>query len=541
MNDPSSQGTPASSGSASPRPPSASRLLVRAFVNAIPLALLFALALLLAWAWLFWDTDRQMKVLLSLASALVGGALFLIWCVLLSPLRRRTRVGIAIGAIIVIGGSATLFRIEQVTGDMVPIIGWRFAKKPDRALEATPLPPDTSSAPVPPPRVRSDWRQFLGDNRDGKARWIEIARNWREEPPIVVWRRKIGSGWSGFAVAGDIAVTQEQRGENELVTAYALTTGDPLWSHSDAGRYETVLGGIGPRATPTISGDRVYTLGSLGRLSCLELESGQPVWSRDIAPDKESMVPEWGLSSSPLLTDDLCIVTVAGSGSSLLAFDRESGEPRWSEGDASYGYSSPSLHTVAGVPQILVLNGRSVAAHAPDTGRVLWREDWPGSRPKVAQPVPIGSDRVLVSAGYGIGCALFEIAAAADGSLTSKAIWKTKSLKAKFSNFFELDGYVYGLDDGIMVCLDPATGERRWKAGRIGHGQLIATSDLIIATVETTGEIALIEPNPDEYRELIRVIGLDDKMWNPPALAAPYLLIRTDKEAACLELPLLAD
>jgi outer membrane protein assembly factor BamB len=189
------------------------------------------------------------------------------------------------------------------------------------------------------------------------------------------------------------------------------------------------------------------------------------------------------------------------------------------------------------VRQIVILNAQSVAGHAIDDGRVLWSHPWPGGHPNIAQPLPLPRDRLLVAAGYGIGSKLFQIRSAEDGSLAAELLWETTKMKAKFANPVFHEGFVYGLDDGILACQDPETGELVWKRGRYGHGQTLLVGDLILVQTEQ-GEIALVEPTPEELRELTRFRVMDGKLWNAPALAGPYLLVRTEQEAALFELPL---
>ena len=194
--------------------------------------------------------------------------------------------------------------------------------------------------------------------------------------------------------------------------------------------------------------------------------------------------------------------------------------------------------TLAGVPQVVILNHRSLAANDPETGVVLWSAAWPGKYPKVTQPVVLPGDRIVVSSGYGVGCALFQIRRQEGAGWSAEEVWKTLSLKAKFANFVQRDGFLYGLDDGIFVCVDGATGKRRWKRARYGHGQLILTDDLLVVFSEF-GDVVLVEPTPQEHREVARLPVFERKTWNPPALAVPYLLVRNDEEAACYELPLI--
>jgi outer membrane protein assembly factor BamB len=523
-----------------------------------------AAAVTLGWVWLPDGRDGQERVMLTFPIAFATLLLLAIWLAFFSRLPGRRRLW-AIGAVLMtIAAAVATTRIRGVTGDLVPIVEWRWASREPPALTLPPfgeVPAETrvapaaaspSAAPVEPSpnasvaaptpveaaaltQVASEYPQFLGAGRNGTVTGVRVGGDWAARPPRLVWRRPIGAGWSGFAVARGIAVTQEQRGNREMVAAYYLVDGSPKWSHGDEAHYQSTIAGEGPRATPTISRGRVFTLGSTGLLNCLDLETGKAIWRRDIALDNDSAPPDWGRSSSPLIVDDLVVVSAGGSsGRSLVAYHRDSGEPVWRAGDDLASYSSPVLATLAGVRQIVVLNQSSVVGHDPATGRVLWNHPWPRSAPSVAIPLVVSENRVLLSVGYGIGSQLLQISRQGD-AVSQTLVWESTRLKAKFANPVVHDGFVYGLDDGVLVCLDPSNGERRWKGGRYGHGQTILVGNRLIVTTED-GDIVLVEARPDEHREIGRFTAFAQKLWNPPALAGRFLIVRTDTEAACYEL-----
>jgi outer membrane protein assembly factor BamB len=365
---------------------------------------------------------------------------------------------------------------------------------------------------------------------------VKLERDWVAHPPKLIWRMPIGAGWSGFAIDRGLAITQEQRGPREMVVAYDLLTGKPVWSHGDAVRYESVIAGDGPRATPTIAGRYVATLGSTGVLNVVDFRSGRPLWTKNIAVDNDARNPEWGRSGSPLVLDGKVIVSAGGPGGrSLVAYDVATGGRVWSGGSDPVGYASPILLTLLGRPQIVMSNNGTLAAHDPATGAVLWTQRWV-PEPTVAMPIRVADDLVLGSTGYGIGAKLVKLTAGSDGSITPAFVWESPRLKAKFTNPVLRDGFVYGLDDGVLVCMDVSNGERKWKAGRYGHGQTLLVDDLLLVTTED-GEVVLVEATPEAHREVARLPVFDAKMWNPAALAGKYLLVRSDKEAALYELP----
>jgi len=397
--------------------------------------------------------------------------------------------------------------------------------------------PARKAAAEPPPARVPEFPQFLGPNRNATLTGIHLARGWADRPPAEQWRHPIGFGWAGFAVGGGLAVTQEQRGDRAIVVAYDLATGSPRWSQEAGTGFHSPMAGDGPRATPTLHDGRVYAFGVDGVLRVLDLASGRPLFERDVLGENGGRAPMHGVSASPLLVDDMVVVVAGGgSGHSLVAYDAETGEPRWAGGDGGAAYSSPLVATLAGRRQIVVFNLDGLAGHDPRTGEVLWKDPWPDRPEKVAQPVILGDDRIFAAMGYGIGGRLVQIARGERGGFEARVLWETRRLKAKFTQVVEHGGFLYGLDDGVLVCLDAGDGERRWKRGRYGHGQVLLVDDLLLVQTED-GELVLVDPKPDDLVEIDRFAVVDGKTWATPALAGDLLIVRSEIEAACYRLP----
>lgn len=486
--------------------------------------------------------------------------LLLVWLFAFSRLSRKFRL-LALGALVLLlGAGLTLLRVRGVSGDILPIFEWRFAKDKVEALppgspakidttamrmaepeESQPREMEKDSQPAiakPSAFMQRDYPQFLGPQRNAKVSGIKLKRDWEKHPPQQLWRQNIGAGWSSFSVVGNYAITQEQRGALEMVVAYDLKTGRVQWSHGDSTGFVSPIIGDGPRATPTIAQRRVYAQGASGLLNCLDLKTGKRLWSKKILQDNEAPLKEYGMAGSPLVFDSLVVVSAGGQNNqSLAAYHQEDGRKIWSAGNDRAGYSSPLLATLLEKKQILIFNFANIVAHDPVTGAVLWQQPWVGGETQhVSQPVVLPDDRVFVSSGYGVGCKLFQIQRDSAG-FQAAVIWETKNLKAKFTNVVPRDGFIYGLDDGILVCLDLATGERKWKSGRYGHGQMIGVDDLLLIQAES-GDVVLVEATPEAHREVTRFAALTGKTWNNPALAGAYLLVRNDREAACYQLAL---
>ncbi|MEM7482323.1 MAG: PQQ-binding-like beta-propeller repeat protein [Acidobacteriota bacterium] len=514
---------------------------LRALRRWFPAAVVLLVLARLLWVRLFAPWPGQEKFTQSVLALLLGGIALFLWMLLASGWRWWVRLGWVVALVAVSTLAFATLRVTGVTGDLVPIFDWRWERtvadddSAVRAVDRNVDPQDFATVSFP---------QFLGPDRDATLAGPPLDANWQARPPKQVWRRTMGEGWSAFAVDRGLAVTQEQYGDEEHIVAYELANGEPVWSHGEAEKYESPVAGNGPRATPTIAGERVFAMGSTGRLTAVDFRTGDRLWSRHLYRETGAQLPDWGVAASPLAMEiageELVVVPVgtspAGDGGLLMALDAATGETRWRGGEGRSGYASPVLVTLAGRPQILTFNVASATAHDPADGRVLWRVEWSKAQPNVAQPLVLPGDRVLLSSGYGIGAKLFRIVAGADGTLTPQLEWESPRLKAKFTTLVHHAGAVFGLDDGTLVSLDPATGERHWKRGRYGHGQTLLVGDLLVIVSEK-GEVVLVAADPEEYRELARLAAVEGKTWNNPALAGPYLLVRNHREAVCYELP----
>jgi outer membrane protein assembly factor BamB len=391
-----------------------------------------------------------------------------------------------------------------------------------------------ASAPAPAAtETGAGWPGFRGAGRDGAVRGVRIATDWSASPPVEMWRRPIGPGWSSFAVRGNLIYTQEQRGDDEVVTCYDVTTGKPVWTHHDAARFWESNAGAGPRGTPTLSEGRVYTFGATGILNALDAGSGSVLWTRNAATENGITTPDWGFSSSPLVVGDAVVVAVAGA---LVAYDRTTGKPRWSVPNGGTSYSSPQLVTIGGVEQILLLNGAGATSVAPADGALLWKHAWPGY--PIVQPALTAEGDVLLSVSDRGGTRRIAVAHGPAGWTTEER-WTSISLKPYFNDFVVHEGHAFGFDGSMLACIDVKDGKRKWKGGHYGHGQLVLLpeQDLLLVLSEK-GELALVKAASGEFTELGRVPAIEGKTWNHPVLAGDVLLVRNDQEMAAFRLSL---
>jgi outer membrane protein assembly factor BamB len=476
--------------------------------------------------------------LVSTSIAALTLLLLFVWGLVFSPYRRW----VLLGGAVVAAAAAVCVRSIEFYGDMALLVTYRWEPDPNDLLEAhRQRQANSAKAPIDSAASQSsDYPEYRGRQRSGIAPGPPPARDWTAHPPRLLWRQPVGGGYASFAVAGNTAVTIEQRRQQEAVVCYDAATGEERWAHSYPAYFSETMGGRGPRATPTIADGAVYALGATGMLTCLDLGTGQVKWSVNILEDNENV--RWGMSGSPLVYDQVVVVNPGTQRPSaheraLVAYDRATGKPVWTAGKAMAGYSSPMLATLAGRRQLVLFDGEGVAGYDAAQGTELWRFAWPTMNGiNVAQPLLLDGDRVFITAAYGMGCAMLHVTESG-GTWTAEPLWRNKNLRCKFSSPVAYQGYLYGLDDGgVLACLDEKTGELKWRKGRYDEGQLLLTDDLLLVLSEG-GQLALVEARPDQYHELARADALrGKKTWNCPAMAAGKAYLRNADEMACYDL-----
>ncbi len=305
---------------------------------------------------------------------------------------------------------------------------------------------------------------------------------------------------------------------------------------ADPVRFYESNGGAGPRGTPTIYKDRVYAMGATGILNALDAATGKKIWSHNTSTDTSREVPFWGISSSPLIVDDIVIVSVGGT---LSGYDAVTGKQRWIGPMHGGSYSSPHLATIDGVTQVVILSSPGAVSVNPADGKLLWEHKWEGGA--IIQPAVTEEGDILInamSATGGSGTRRLAIKHDTNG-WTPEERWTTNGLKPYFNDYVLHKGHAYGFDNNILACIDLADGKRKWKGGRFGNGQLVllADQDLLLVTSEE-GELALVSATTDQFKELARIPVLNSKTWNHPVIVGNVLLIRNGEEMAAFRLPL---
>ncbi|MCU1265848.1 MAG: hypothetical protein JWM21_2166 [Acidobacteria bacterium] len=386
---------------------------------------------------------------------------------------------------------------------------------------------DTASAHA----SRNYWTSFRGPNRDGRYDEMAVVASWPAQGLTPLWKQPLGLGYGSFTVADGRAYTLEQRRKQEVVAAYDITTGRELWTQGWSAAY-TDSTGDGPRTTPTWDEGRLYALGATGELRCLDSRTGAVIWGKNILNDNQAGNLQWAMAASPLIVEDKVIVLPGGTGNkSVVAYNKLTGAPIWKSQSDTAAYVSPMLVTLAGKRQILVVSANRVFGLVPEDGSLLWSNSWDTDMGiNVSQPIIVDKNRFFISSGYGKGAALVEVSGSGK-SFSARNVWENINMKNKFNSSVLHQGYIYGLDEGILTCIDVNTGERKWKGGRYGYGQvLVASGNLIVTSAE--GDLALVRATPDQYSEISRFKALEGQTWNYPAIAGGRLLVRNASQMA---------
>ncbi len=349
----------------------------------------------------------------------------------------------------------------------------------------------------------------------------------------------VGPGWSSFSVAGKLLFTQEQRGTKETVACYAADTGREVWTQQIESRFDDTLGGPGPRATPTIADGSLFVMGATGHLMRLDPKTGHIVWQTDLRKVAGRKPPMWGFCSSPLVTEKSVIVHAGGKGDKgTLAFDVTTGELNWSAPSGDHSYSSPQLSTIAGESLVLMLSNNGIELLDPQTGAIRLKYEWKTDNYRDLQPQVIDGDRILLPTGMGTGTRCFHVTKEGE-KLSTNDLWTSRDLKPDFNDLVVYKGHAFGFDSAIFTCIDLATGERKWKGGRYGKGQvlLLEESGLLLVAGEY-GDVILVKADPASLTELGRFQAIEGKTWNHPVVTDDRLYIRNAQQAACYRLPL---
>lgn len=455
-----------------------------------------------------------------------------LWALLAGRITGQFRRISLVLAIVIGSGFWVLLRTDGMTGVAHHKLNWRWAPTHEELLLSG-SDKETLSATADTTMMVTEveWPGFRGKNRDGIVSNLKLKTDWKASPPEELWRREVGPGCSSAAIGGGYVYTQEQLGESETVSCYTLADGKPVWKHKDKARFYDSHAGAGPRATPFLSEGMVFTMGGTGILNALDAMTGKLIWSRNAASDTGVEVPGWGISGSPLVWNNLVIVSVTGR---LAAYDTKTGEQVWQALDGKSGYSSPQLVTLCNIPQVLLMNEQGLSGVDPANGKMIWQYEWKLSD-RVLQPSVIGNDELLVNEEYR-NVKRIKITQA-DGAWKTTELWTSPEIKNVFNEYVQHDGFAYGFDGPSMACLNLENGKRTWRGARYQGFQLMLADQEVILVLTEKGELALVSADPVKFNELAKIRVLPGKTWNHPAISGNILVVRNSEEMAAFRLP----
>lgn len=493
-------------------------------------------------------SDMSMRGMSTVVYQIPTGIGLFVLTLCLTANRPESRLRVALLAAALGFGVWDLVRLHGMTGRFAAEFGWRWNPTAEEEYlqsiaSSSPKPGESSESEVGEKseevtRATAEWPDFRGPRRDGRQTGIVVASDWETTRPRELWKTRIGPGWGSFVVAGKRLFTQEQRGEQEAIVCLDADTGKQVWVHEYPGRFWEAIAGAGPRATPTLGDDALYSLGANGQMVCLNPRNGELRWKRDLAADSGCKPPMWGFSSSPLLIEGAVVVhagSATGKGA-VVAYDAESGDVRWKVEAGNHSYSSAQAATFAEQTGALMATNAGIQFLSPKDGSTLWQHDWLIENYRALQPL-VSENSVLIGSSIGGGTRKITIAREGEDWKLDED-WTSKDLKPDYNDFVEYQGYLYGFDGDIFSCVDMATGKRQWKKGRFGNGQVLLLADAgQLLIVSEAGEIVLCDADPGQLKILGKIQAIAGKTWNHPVVVGDRLYVRNGEEAACFVLP----
>ncbi len=372
----------------------------------------------------------------------------------------------------------------------------------------------------------ADWLHYRGPSGNGVV--AESVNLPASGSVPVLWRAKVGVGTSSFVVGGGRLYTMGHEGDSDYVHCLDAATGPVLWSYHYPVSLDPNLFEGGTRSTPTLAGDSVFAVSHEGQLLCLNSATGAVRWQKHLVKDFAGRKPDWGFSGAPLVDGTAVILDCGALGGSTIALDVKTGQLLWKNGSEIAGYASPLILTVEGKRTLVVFKGDALVGLDPANGSELWKFPWKTSyNINAATPVQVASDRLLISSGYNTGASVVAI----EGG-KPREIWRNKNLRSHINSPVPWGDVVFGVDGntggGNLVCLDVATGERRWEEKSVKGGAVIAAAGKLIVVSEK-GDIVFAEARGDGFHQIGRQPVLSQRTWAQPVVSNGRLYVRDNQ------------
>jgi outer membrane protein assembly factor BamB len=453
----------------------------------------------------------------------------------------KTRFGVNAVVLTLLGIGLAAFTLFKVPQDVPGSLRAALQVDEENSAELQKL-SAASLTSAKEPVAAGEWPQWRGPRRDGISDERGLRTDWKKYPPDIVWKRPLGGGYSSIAVSGGRLYTMDKQGKDERVLCLDPATGNEIWVHHYPANYRGLSYPTGPRATPTVSKGRVYTVGAMGVMLCLDATppdgKARIFWQHDLLTEFGGHLASWGVACSPLVVTDAVWVQPGGEKGSIVAFDRQTGTVLQQALSEVSGYSSPVAVTIGGIPQVICFTGVGLVGLTPSGANKLWYYPWTTSNyGNIATPIVAG-DYVFISSDYGTGCALLHIKPGKAQAFEVEPVYvkRNKLMRNHHSTCILHDDYLYGFDDGTLKCVDLRRGEEKWSARGVGKGCVLYADDHLIVLSED-GTLSLVEAAPAGFREkgkMPKILQGSD-CWSLPALAGGRLYLRDHTQLICLD------
>ena len=388
----------------------------------------------------------------------------------------------------------------------------------------------------PPSASEGSWPQWNGPTRDGRSPETGFLRAWPKDGPEVLWKHKLGGGFSGVAVDKGHLYTMVSDDDDSYAVCWNALTGKELWRQRIGERFEDSMGGPGPRSTPSVTDRRVIVMTGAGKLAALNAVNGTPLWRRDLVKELTGISPRWGYSQSPLVHKGRVYLDVGGVPNRMvMAFDAETGKDLWASGMGPAGYSSPIMARLAGIDQLVVFTGNRVLGARPSDGEILWRRKWATKYDvNAATPLMVGPDRIFISSGYGTGGAVIEVVKKGGGFGVNE-IWFSEKMKNQWATSVLHQGHIFGFDAERFTCLDAVSGKVRWSEAGFGRGSVVLADGLLFVLGEEC-DMALAQASSARFETTGVFHPLGDKCWTAPSIAGGRMYLRDEEHVMAVRI-----